>query len=63
LASGPTNAKVQWYQTVGHGETSSTLSPLAVPDGGGEGASHNNLMPTMYLNYIICYAGIYPNRN
>ena len=29
----------------------------------GNGYSHNNLMPCMAINYIICYRGIYPQRS
>lgn len=28
----------------------------------GDGYSHNNLMPCIAINYIICYKGIYPQR-
>ena len=29
----------------------------------GNGYSHNNMMPCMAINYIICYRGIYPQRS
>ena len=57
------NQQTQWYQTVGHGETLAQLNATAIPASGGSSLPHNNDMPTMYLNYIICYAGIFPSRN
>jgi microcystin-dependent protein len=29
----------------------------------GNGYSHNNMMPCIAINYIICYKGIYPQRS
>ena len=29
----------------------------------GNGYDHNNVMPCMAINYIICYKGIYPDRS
>lgn len=61
LASG--TAQVQWYQTIGHAEVLTQLNPTAIPASGGSSLPHDNDMPTMYLNYIICYAGVFPSRN
>ena len=35
--------------------------PILSSTGGGQ--AHNNLQPTLCLNYIIAYAGIYPSQN
>ena len=62
LASAQPKSQIQWYQTVGHGEAIVQLAANAIPNSGGSNLPHNNDMPTMYLNYIICYAGIFPTR-
>lgn len=38
------------------------MDPKAVTNTGGN-QPHNNLMPGLAMNYIICLAGIYPPRN
>jgi microcystin-dependent protein len=37
------------------------MNPHVVSNQGG-GASHENMMPTMALSYIICLVGLYPQR-
>jgi microcystin-dependent protein len=39
-----------------------TLAPAELASAGG-GAAHNNMMPTLVLNYCIALTGIYPPRS
>lgn len=42
--------------------TGATMNPLAMtPNGGGQ--PHNNLMPYLKLNFIICMFGVFPPRD
>jgi microcystin-dependent protein len=44
--------------------SASSPAPLAQTTGASVGGQpHNNIMPTMYCNYIIALEGIYPSRN
>lgn len=36
-------------------------SPVSPPVGGSQ--PHNNLMPYLALNWIICFTGVFPTRN
>ena len=37
------------------------FAPEAISTTGGNNMSHDNMMPTMTFNYIICYNGLYPS--
>ena len=41
---------------------SQALASTTITNAGG-GQSHNNLMPTLCINFIIALFGIYPSRN
>lgn len=43
------------------GQDASLASPTIANTGGSQ--SHNNLMPTLCINFIIALVGIYPSRN
>lgn len=45
------------------GGTKRTLDDSVVHPFVGGNQSHNNMMPTMTLNYIICTVGLYPQSN
>ena len=38
------------------------FDPNAVSNSSGAGQSHTNVMPSLGVNYIICYNGLYPER-
>lgn len=42
--------------------TDSTMAPAAVGSSGGSGSSHDNMMPSLGLNYIIALNGYFPPR-
>ncbi len=44
------------------GATAVNMSPEAVPQSGGAGQSHNNVMPFLCVNFIVALFGIYPSR-
>jgi len=50
------------YQLRGTGSLT-TLNAKGVGNNAGESQSHNNLMPTLCINFIIAMVGIYPSRN
>ncbi|KUR78181.1 phage tail protein [Novosphingobium sp. FSW06-99] len=51
------------YEPVSANPTMTALSPASIPGGGGQGLPHSNLMPTLSLNFIIAWVGVYPPRN
>lgn len=43
-------------------QVSFVFDPNAVSSCSGAGQSHTNVMPSLGVNYIICYNGLYPER-
>lgn len=52
----------QFFDTVTDPTKITPLQDTACGDSGG-GQSHNNVMPSFAMNYIICLNGIFPARN
>ena len=40
-----------------------TMHPSAISNAAGGGQPHNNIQPSLVLNYVIALEGIYPSRN
>ncbi len=50
------------YDTLYEAATDGSMSPAAVSSAGGN-QPHNNIMPSLGLNFIICLEGIFPSQN
>ncbi len=62
VASSPAGTGVAYVPvTATNGATVKALSANVLVPAGGSGA-HNNMMPYMALNYIICVNGIFPQK-
>lgn len=43
--------------------TADTQVPMGGTANGGNGAGHENMQPSMVLNFVICIQGVFPSRN
>jgi len=60
----PTGTPVAMSSTVTTVNSLTVPSPTVTGTGiTGNGQPHNNIMPSIAMNYIICLQGIYPSRN
>jgi len=48
------------YSPKSAGTTTPLNAGTVVPNAGGQ--AHSNMMPTLCVDFIVCYAGIYPSR-
>ena len=61
IVESPVGTAYGYLKGTASGITEKDLNAKTVQEAGG-GYSHNNLMPCMAINYIICCKGIFPQR-
>ncbi|WP_337043977.1 phage tail protein [Emticicia sp. 17c] len=55
------NTARRFYASPISGEETVAMNPQMIGAEGG-GASHDNMSPYLTLNYVICFAGVFPSR-
>ncbi|NOQ63169.1 MAG: phage tail protein [Methyloprofundus sp.] len=58
----PTNHGLSQGEIYSNASPSTNMNAAAIANTGGN-TSHNNLMPTLCIHYIISLEGVYPSRN
>ena len=58
----PVGTAYGYLKSTASGINKKNLNAETIQDAG-NGYSHNNMMPCIAINYIICYKGIYPARS